>query len=1195
MKHFNAFISYSHQADDIFAEALQSALQKFAKPWYKKRNLEIFRDESSLTASPHLWKNITEALDASDYLILLASHLSEKSKWVDKEVKYWLEHKSIDTILIALTEGEMKWDEHNNCFQNPDNNSLPPTLDDKFHDEPFYIDLRKSKTEEDLSLNNPIFKKEILKLAAELHNKSPNDLASEEVSEHRRMIRIRNGAIAMLLILFLAAIGLMIYAFGQQAIAVEKTKIANEQTKIAKEQARIARDSSDSARRQRQIARDSSLAAMEQRNIAVKEKDNAVRQTKIANEQRKIAETRSLVVQSKALEEADPTRALRLLEQAHYLKPSPEISYEVARLFYNLSQRQAFLMTSEIVPNHTGRSAVSLDGSLIASWTENGNDAFVWSRDGELQATLVNREPLSAVRFLPCSHSLLTVSASVKIWSADGTLKSELPFDRAPFDMVSLPDAKGIALGFDEKLIFLDHNGQPYKEIPLPRFMHKLRISKDGNRIVTWSRNYHLGQLAEAYLINSNGQRLGSLIHKNSIDRSWILRNGRVLTWGGDSFVRIWDGMAKLILEIGDLAEVAVSADGRQVALFWKSGQLGFLDIATLHIAKKSNLKLVRGATFSEDSSRLVVWFQDSSVMLLDGKGKVLSQFNHGKAPIVNVRVSSAGRRILTWDERVVRVWNNQGDQLGEMAHDHRIDAANFLNEGDQIISWEGVGPGGLVEDGVFKARLWEADGKLIGEMYHQAMIRGVNQHSEDGSILTWAHDGIVKLWRKVSYIKRVDLPVRVFPDGALFSDDDKRILVWFENGLVKLLNARGQLIREVKHSGPVAGAQFVGDRFRSWTSRGEVFIWDHLKELIRVSRPQGSNGISFATNANRFITWSLQQAIIWDGPGKVIEELSVKDIRGAVITPDGGKAVIWDSKGDAILWSESEDIVVKISHDIRGISKVHFSSDAKIILFHTYAPGNVEHPVTLRRWDGGIIADLAHVDDPLRAMFVPNQQKLLTWWGGKAPAKLWGFDGKLISALTHGEKVGVNNLRVSSTGRTFVTWVPGKYNYSPAEVKIWDRRGFVVATLPHPTSIDEASIDSKDSYIFTRTHANWIRIYNIMGKLVGEVNHGDDISGAKFLNNSESLMVWGSGVVRILNYNGESIMEVKNLPSRILTISNNENTAVTSSYNGLELILTPKGILQWLETTDFYRLSIEEMRTFGITEPTDRGNKWPK
>lgn len=204
---YNAFISYSHVADDKFAPSLQNALQKFAKPWYKKRNLEIFRDESSLSASPHLWGNITNALDKSEYLVLLASTESERSKWVNKEVEYWLEHKSIDNILIALTEGEMKWDDDNNCFLHPDNNSLPPALDYKFDSEPFYIDLRQSKTEKDLSLDNSIFKKEILKLAAKLHNKSPNNLASDEVTVHRKMILLRNAVVSILVLLLVAAIG----------------------------------------------------------------------------------------------------------------------------------------------------------------------------------------------------------------------------------------------------------------------------------------------------------------------------------------------------------------------------------------------------------------------------------------------------------------------------------------------------------------------------------------------------------------------------------------------------------------------------------------------------------------------------------------------------------------------------------------------------------------------------------------------------------------------------------------------------------------------------------------------------------------------------------------------------------------------------------------------------------------------------
>ena len=178
---YKAFISYSHSADSNLAPALQKALENFAKPWYKLRYLNIFRDEGSLSANPHLWTNIQEALDKSEYLIYMASSASASSKWVNKEVEYWIEKKSINTLFIALTEGEIVWDDEKKTFVNKDFNSLPAVLENKFTEEPFYIDFRNVRSGKDLSLHNPIFKKEVLKLAAPLHGKEPKDLASEEV------------------------------------------------------------------------------------------------------------------------------------------------------------------------------------------------------------------------------------------------------------------------------------------------------------------------------------------------------------------------------------------------------------------------------------------------------------------------------------------------------------------------------------------------------------------------------------------------------------------------------------------------------------------------------------------------------------------------------------------------------------------------------------------------------------------------------------------------------------------------------------------------------------------------------------------------------------------------------------------------------------------------------------------------------
>jgi hypothetical protein len=87
---YDAFISYSHAKDKPVATALQSVVQTLGKPWYRRRMLRVFRDDTSLSATPHLWPSIAEALDQSRFFILLASCESAASLWVQKEIDHWL-------------------------------------------------------------------------------------------------------------------------------------------------------------------------------------------------------------------------------------------------------------------------------------------------------------------------------------------------------------------------------------------------------------------------------------------------------------------------------------------------------------------------------------------------------------------------------------------------------------------------------------------------------------------------------------------------------------------------------------------------------------------------------------------------------------------------------------------------------------------------------------------------------------------------------------------------------------------------------------------------------------------------------------------------------------------------------------------------------------------------------------------------
>ena len=106
---YDGFISYSHAADDLLAPRLQAGLQRFAKPWWKRRAVRLFRDEASLSANPHLWSSITEALNSSEWFVLLLSPEAAQSEWVNREVEYWKTERDRSRILPVLTDGTFEW------------------------------------------------------------------------------------------------------------------------------------------------------------------------------------------------------------------------------------------------------------------------------------------------------------------------------------------------------------------------------------------------------------------------------------------------------------------------------------------------------------------------------------------------------------------------------------------------------------------------------------------------------------------------------------------------------------------------------------------------------------------------------------------------------------------------------------------------------------------------------------------------------------------------------------------------------------------------------------------------------------------------------------------------------------------------------------------------------------------------------
>ena len=205
---FNAFLSYSHSADAKLASALQRALHRFAKRLFRLRAVRVFRDTGSLGANPGLWPAIEEALAASEYLILMASPQAAASAGVEKETEYWRGNKPARNMLIALTGGEIAWDERANDFDWTKTTALPIGLSRIFEAEPLWVDLRWVHESGEISLAHPRFRDCVADLAAPLHGRAKDELVGEDLRQARRVRRLTLATIVLLASLA-AALGWM--------------------------------------------------------------------------------------------------------------------------------------------------------------------------------------------------------------------------------------------------------------------------------------------------------------------------------------------------------------------------------------------------------------------------------------------------------------------------------------------------------------------------------------------------------------------------------------------------------------------------------------------------------------------------------------------------------------------------------------------------------------------------------------------------------------------------------------------------------------------------------------------------------------------------------------------------------------------------------------------------------------------------
>lgn len=110
-KEYTAFISYRHcPLDTAVAETVHKLIERYRVPKDLRKNGQkhlgvVFRDRDELPISNNLTEDIYEALDHSQFLIVICTPETPKSLWVDREIQYFIKKHGRERVLTVLAAG----------------------------------------------------------------------------------------------------------------------------------------------------------------------------------------------------------------------------------------------------------------------------------------------------------------------------------------------------------------------------------------------------------------------------------------------------------------------------------------------------------------------------------------------------------------------------------------------------------------------------------------------------------------------------------------------------------------------------------------------------------------------------------------------------------------------------------------------------------------------------------------------------------------------------------------------------------------------------------------------------------------------------------------------------------------------------------------------------------------------------------
>ena len=453
------------------------------------------------------------------------------------------------------------------------------------------------------------------------------------------------------------------------------------------------------------------------------------------------------------------------------------------------------------------------------------------------------------------------------------------------------------------------------------------------------------------------------------------------------------------------------------------------------------------GATIASITSKFstgAVGDNDNTVKLWNTKGQLLFTLD-SQIGYKHIAFSPSNEIIVTiTEDNIVELYNLEGKLLQTLNVNTKNIYEVVFSPDSKFIIFQGE-----------KSEIWNIKGELI------ASLRNIENivFSPDGqTIASNTPNGIIKLWNLQGNLIRAFEGFTNRVNQVAFYYDSKTIITSDRNHSdIKVWNLNGDLLHILKGDNEGVEKVILSKDGKTITSIGETSVkqWNSRGKLLR-SLNGSPNNLKFTSDHKAMISydWRESDIKIWSMEGKLKQTLEGHEggVSEVILSPDNQTMIALSNYGVAKIWNLEGELLDSLElHSYSG-------RRASIVL----SP------------NGKTFASSGH--------------------GGSI--KIWSLERKLLDLLHARNRGGVNQVFFSSDGEFIVS------QHDDGATKLWKHQSkSLQSSIPLYSLNSLISSSSQGGTILASGHGdNIIKLWNSNGKLIRTIQgHADKITSLVF------------------------------------------------------------------------------------------------